>query len=151
MAQKRHGRHHAQVRLTVLGKDGQEEDRIGMEMQRLQPIVVADFIKEIREGRNQPNGDAAREEGEEGAPLRLRLIGCKPKLRLPPLVALSRCQRVHGGEALLCDGGRLKSGLVPSRCRGSLDLARRHGRQMQSKVGADLEVAAAKSEKGDLE
>ena len=64
MAQERHRRHHAQVRLTVVGKDGQEEDRVGMKMQRLQPVVVEDFIKEIREGRNQPDGDAAREEGK---------------------------------------------------------------------------------------
>ena len=71
MAQERHGRHHAQVCLTVVGKDGQEEDLVGMEMQRLQPIVVEDFVKEIREGRNQPDSNAAREEGKEGAPLRL--------------------------------------------------------------------------------
>ena len=39
-----------------------------MEVQRLQPVVVEDLIKEIRERGNQPSGDAAREEGEEGAP-----------------------------------------------------------------------------------
>ena len=93
MAQERHRWHHTQVRLTVIGKDGQEEDRVGMEMQRLQPVVVEDFIKEIRKGRNQPDGDAAREEGEEGAPLRLRLVGRKPELRLPPFIALPRRQR----------------------------------------------------------
>ena len=54
MAQERHGRHHAQVRLTVVGKDGQEEDRVGMEMQRLQPVVVEDLIKEIGEGGTNP-------------------------------------------------------------------------------------------------
>ena len=83
MVQERHGRHHTQVRLTLVGKDGQEEDRVGMEMQRLQPIVVEDFIKEIREGRNQPDGDAAREEGEEGAVLGLRHVGGKTELGLP--------------------------------------------------------------------
>ena len=93
MAQERHGRHNAQVHLTVVGKDGQEEDRVGMEMQRLQPVVVEDFIKETREGRNQPDGDAAREEGEEGAPLRLWLVGREPELRLPPLIALPRRQQ----------------------------------------------------------
>ena len=116
MAQERHGRHHAQVRLTVVGEDGQEEDRVGMEMQRLQPIVVEDFIKEIRERGDQPNGGAAREEGEEGDPFRLRLVGGEPKLRLPPLIALTRCQQAHGGEALLRDGGRLEGRLIPSRC-----------------------------------
>ena len=87
-----------------------------MEMQRLQPVVVEDFIKEIRKGRNQPDGDAAREEGEEGAPLRLWLIGREPELRLPPLIALARCQQAHGGEALLRDGGRLEGRLIPSWC-----------------------------------
>ena len=85
-----------------------------MEVQRLQPVVVDDFIKEIREGRNQPNGDAALEEGEEGAPLGLRLVGRKPELRLPPLVTLSHGQEAHRGEALLRDGGRLEGRLVPS-------------------------------------
>ena len=54
-----------------------------MKMQRLQPIVAEDLIEEVREGGNQPGGDAAREEGEEGASLRLRHVGGKPKLRLP--------------------------------------------------------------------
>ena len=68
MAQERHGRHHAQVHLTVVGKDGQEEDRVGMEMQRLQPIVVGDFIKEIREGRNQPTATLLEKKGKKVLP-----------------------------------------------------------------------------------
>ena len=82
---------------------------------------------------------------------KIKTKDCKPELDRPPLIALARRQQAHGGEALLRDGGRLKSGLVRSRCRGGLDLAWRHERQMQSKDGADLEITAAKSEKGDLE
>ena len=35
VAQKSHGRHHAEVRLTVLGEDCQEKDGVGVEMQSL--------------------------------------------------------------------------------------------------------------------
>ena len=72
MAQQSHGRHHAQIRLAIVGEDGQEKDGVGMEMQRLQPVVAEDLIEEIREGGNQPCGDTAREEGEERASLGLR-------------------------------------------------------------------------------
>ena len=95
MPQKRQGQHHTQLWLAIVGEDGQEKDRVGMEVQRLQPVVVKDLIKEIGEGRNQPDGDAAREEGEEGASLGLRHIGGDPELRLPFLVALPRRQQAR--------------------------------------------------------
>ena len=72
-----------------------------MEMQRLQPVVVEDLIEEIGEGRNQPDGDTAREEREERAPLGPRHIGGNPELRLLPFVTLSYRQQACGGEALL--------------------------------------------------
>ena len=74
VAQQCHGWHHAQVRLAIVGEDRQEKNGVGMEMQRLQPEVVEDLEKEIRKGGNQPGGDAAREEWEEGASLRLRHV-----------------------------------------------------------------------------
>ena len=39
-----------------------------MKMQRLQPIVVEDFIEEIRERRNQPDSNAARKKGKKVVP-----------------------------------------------------------------------------------
>ena len=63
-----------------------------MEMQRLQPVMAKDLIEEVGEGGNQPRDDAAHEEGEEGAPRRLRHGRASPELGLPPLVALSRRQ-----------------------------------------------------------
>ena len=63
MAQQSHGQHHAQIRLAIVGEDGQEKDGVGMKMQRLQPEMAEDLIEEVREGRNQPGGDTAREEG----------------------------------------------------------------------------------------
>ena len=54
MAKQRHGRYHAQVCLAVVGEDGQEEDRVGMEMQRLQPVMGKDLIEEVGEGGTCP-------------------------------------------------------------------------------------------------
>ena len=68
MAQERHGWHHAQIRLTVVAEDGQEEDRVGMEMQRLQPVVVEDFIKEIREGGTNPTATPLEKKGKKMLP-----------------------------------------------------------------------------------
>ena len=68
MAQERHRRHHAQVRLTVVGEDGQEEDRVGMEMQCLQTVVVEDFIKEIRERGTNPTATLLEKKGKKVLP-----------------------------------------------------------------------------------
>ena len=96
VAQKSHGRNHAQIRLAVVGKNGQEEDGVGMKMQRLQPEMVENLIEEIGEGRNQPGSDVAREEGEEGASLRLRHLGSKSELRLSPsLLSPAASRRVE--------------------------------------------------------
>ena len=65
MAKQRHERHHAQVRLTVVGEDGQEEDRVGMDMQRLQTVVVEDFIKEIRERDTNPTATLLEKKGKK--------------------------------------------------------------------------------------
>ena len=122
-----------------------------MEMKGLQPVMAEDGVEEVGEGRNQAGDNGVHEEGLEGAPLSLWLGGASPELGLPPLVALPRRQQVRGGKALLRDVGRIKSWFIPSLRRGGLDLARCHWSQMQSKVGADLEVSAARSEKGGLE
>lgn len=55
-----------------------------MDVQLLQAIVVEDFVKEIREWRNQPDSNAAREEGKEGAPSRSSVF---PHSLLSPAVS----------------------------------------------------------------
>ena len=49
------------------------------------------------------------------------------------------------------DGGRFESWLIQSRRGGGLDPVWRHLSRVQKKIGADLEVSVARSEKGDLE
>ena len=67
VAQQCHGRHHPDIRLTVEGKDRQEKNGVGMEMEGLQPVMLEDCIEEVREGGNQASDDAAYKEGVEGA------------------------------------------------------------------------------------
>jgi len=68
MAKERHGGHNAQVRLAVVGEDGQEEDRVGMEMQRLQPVVVEDFIKKSEKGGTNPTAALLEKKGKKVLP-----------------------------------------------------------------------------------
>ena len=102
--------HHAQVRLAVVGKDGQEEDRLGMEVQRLQPVVVENLIKVVGERRDQPDSNAAREEGEEGASLRLRHVGGKPELRLAPSLLSPAVSRRAGARLFSVTVGASRAG-----------------------------------------
>ena len=85
--------------------------------------------------------------GRRRAPARWR----RPKLRLPPFVALPRRQQARGGEVLLRDIGRVQSRLIPGRRRSSLDLSGRHWSLARKGIEADLEISEARSEKGDLE
>ena len=59
MAKQHHGRHHAQVRLAVVGEDGQEEDGVGMKMKGVDLVMAEDGVEEVGEGGNQPDDDAA--------------------------------------------------------------------------------------------
>ena len=54
VAQQSHGQHHTEVRLTIVGEDRQEKDRVGMKMQRLQPVMAKDLIEELGEGGTSP-------------------------------------------------------------------------------------------------
>ena len=50
MAQQSHGRHHAEVRLAVVGEDRQEKNQVGMKMKGLQPVMAEDGVEEVGEG-----------------------------------------------------------------------------------------------------
>ena len=66
--QQCHGRHHAQVRLAIVGEDRQDKNGVGMEMQRLQPEVVEDLQKESRKGGTNPGAMLLVKKGKKVLP-----------------------------------------------------------------------------------
>ena len=68
VAQKSHGRHHAEVRFAVVGEDGQEKNGVGMKMQRVQPVVAKDLVEEVREGGTNPSAIALMKKGKKVLP-----------------------------------------------------------------------------------
>ena len=65
MAKQSDGGHHPNERLTVEGKNGQEEDGVGMEVECVEAIVVENSEEEAREWGHQPRVDVVHEEGEK--------------------------------------------------------------------------------------
>src|SRR3954471_15804912 len=112
------------MRLAVVGKDRQEKDGVGVEMQSLQVVMAEDGEEELRERRHQARSNGAYEERIEGAPSALRGGGADLEhLRLRHV-------------------GRVQSRREPSFSRG---LARRHGYLGQAD-GADMEALRKRGE-----
>ena len=86
--------------LTIVGKDCQKKDRVGMEVQSLNIIVAEDREEELREGRYQTGNNGAYKERIEGAPLALR-EGRAGLEHLRPVDALRRRHLAHPGKARL--------------------------------------------------
>ena len=60
--------------LTVVSKDRQEKNRVGVEMQSLQVVLAENSKEELRERRHQTGDNGAHKERIEGAPLGFRLV-----------------------------------------------------------------------------
>ena len=63
MAEEGHWGPHAHKGLVVEGEDGQEQDGVGLEMERLDLIVLDDGSEELQEVQDEPREDDMEEEG----------------------------------------------------------------------------------------
>ena len=90
MAEQGDGGHHPHERLTVEGEDGQEEDGIGMDMERVEAIVVKNDEEEAGEWGHQPRVDAVQEEGIECTIRGLRYGRGDLERGIPPLAIIAR-------------------------------------------------------------
>ena len=109
------GGHHPHERLAVEGKDGQKEDRVGMEMEHVVAVMVENGVEEAGERRNQPCPNVVQEEGIEGVVRGLRLGEGEPKHRLSPFAVIARRREKRNLELLLGNGGRDQHRLKPGR------------------------------------
>ena len=100
MAQQGHRGPYPNMSLAVVGEYLQEKNRVGMEVQSLQVVMVENRKEELRKGRHQTSDDGANEEQTEGAPLAFR-EGRAGLEHLRPVDALRRHHLAHLGKACL--------------------------------------------------
>ena len=109
--------------MTVVSKNRQEENSVGVEMQSLQVVLAENNKEGLRERRHQTSDDGAHKERIEGAPPAFRLVGIGLE-HSRPLAALHHRHQAREGKVLLRQVWGIQSRRVP--CLG-WGLARRRG------------------------
>ena len=74
VAQQGHRGLHPNVSLTIVSKNRQEKNRVGVEVQSLQVVLVENSKEELRERRHQTSDNGAHKERIEGDPVAFRLV-----------------------------------------------------------------------------
>ena len=108
VAEEGHRRLHSYESLAVESKDGQEQDRVGLEMKGLDPVVFQDGGEERGERRHQPDKDAMEEEGVYRLLRGPLLYGARPDQGPPVLLGLGRIPWKHGNEIHILGKGALQ-------------------------------------------
>ena len=106
VAEHRDRGHHSHEHLAVEGEDGQEEDRVGMNVEHVEATMLENGIEEAGEGRNHPRADVVQEEGITGTVRGLRHGGGNLERGIPPFAITTRRHEECSLELLLGDRGR---------------------------------------------
>ena len=125
--------------LAVVGENRQEKNRVGMEVQSLQVVMVENRKEELRKGRHQTGGDGAHEERVEGASFVLGKGGANLE-HGRPVVALRRHHLARPSKVILQHIRRFQSRRVPCSSRGLV----RHHALLRCRVGVDLGISEAR-------
>ena len=123
MAQQGHRGPYPNMSLAVVGENRQEKNRVGVEVQSLQVVLVKNNKEELGKRRHQTGDDGAHKERVEGAPLAFRL-GEAGLEHSRPLVALRHRHQAREGEVLLRHVRGIQSWRVPG---PGWSLTRLHG------------------------
>ena len=81
--------------LAIVGENCQEKNRVGVEMQGLQVVLVKNSKEELKKRRHQTGDDGAHKERVEGAPLAFRLGGAGLEHIAPSLPCAIVIRRVR--------------------------------------------------------